>query len=706
MNSSKIPSATNIPITKSSSLSNIPINTFSHSTNSSFECRPIDIYKNESKKYRLESGDQVLELLFSPLAVGEYMLQKIVVRVSGVFFEKHLSTDINRLQSFFSSNILVSVTPPTRVFQVETHVPSFTPINQKDNFGLTINAQPNDRIETMFVKFSIQSALSLSSPSSSSNNSNIKHIQSRDTNDIGFRIDSLNVPFTSKDTNFYENPQSNRPSSLNLSKSKLSSSTTASSTTSTTTLTTNTNTTNNTTNTTTNTTIPNNQNVLVRGNSYGGTVNSSLVDSSINSNGISTTSSSTLTTTTLAPGSLSISLNSPIFEMSSPNSWIVKCVKFISNDSSALLPVSHNSRVDLKTDGILITELSNTQQLNLVIPYNLSLPTPQYPILPQPYTIKYSIQGTLTRNSCLMDYEMSDSFLILGGEQLLIEQNTTELFGDEYFCQFILTNISKNILKLLPYQISSYQTNINHYEIIIDEENISIPSSGIILLPNHKYYIGIKLKFVKAILPITSTNSRQSSLKHSFLYPNNNQENSTKLNEKYQSILSQPPKLIDIIFPVQRYYVKSEYKGINLIFNNLLPLFNSEEYFNQTIFSYSLTINSPQVLLPSIEPLLKIDYSLNIELTSDNIDDNNNNNNSSLISQHLRHGEPIMCIYTLKLIFPTSTSPISSTLSPNIYNLCLKLDIGRNHFNQSVANKWMALGITTREVTCTTDVSI
>jgi hypothetical protein len=663
--SSASPSQTNSPPFSSSS---------SPHRSSPFDCKPLPSLRNSNNKFILHPHDQFLELLFSPRSCGEYMLQKIVIRVGEVLFEKYLThSDLNRLQQpFFSANIFITVTAPTQVFEVKTLVPTFTPMNQKDSFGIQIKTRPNDGIDSLFVKLSMPQSMS---PMATLGTGGGGGIVSRDTNDLGSSRPEvpMAMPQLSKDTNFYESSSSTQ-----------------------------------------------------RG----------LGGNALNSNTSTTTSTTTTTkmrsSSHSGPQTLRINASTPSFELSPAVSWIVKCLKYSSSSSSppedecpedslTLIPTLHSPHIELKVDGLLITNLSNTQELNLLIPFSFLLPSPPSRVLPQRYNLKYSLQGTLTRNKCVIEYEMSDSLTLLGGEQISIDQIPTELYGHGYFCQFIFTNQTKQSLRLLPYETSPYLLACNHYEIhdpntssTTNTEHTStllpsqgIPPEGIIISSSQKYYLGVYLEYHGAVLPPARPLPRTTQ---SFINPQSVQETMKKESERIQQILSAPPKLVELILSFQRHTVGGS-DSVDKGRQQLMPLTSPDEYFNESLFKYSLTVSPPTVSPPALVPILKYDYHLHITVqpqrpSSARVTDSEEEEEAPAV---LMIGEPVTCIYSLRVIYPPDSPlhPSSTAMeSSSGKKLCLCVDasVGVSTKSSSPSDKWMVLGRTTRQVFCSSEV--
>jgi hypothetical protein len=531
----------------------------------SFDCIPLPECFSENEEGRgivLVPGEQVLPLSFKPPSCSEYVLGEVVIRMGGVVFTESVVSDVNKLHPFFSSNVLVLVSPPTEALSLRPFAPAFSPVDQVDTVGIRIDAEPGDVVESLFVRV-------WSKPDGYA-----------DTTDVAGTAEPLRV--------------------------------------------------------------------------FGA-----------------------------------------VLELALPGRWAIG--GFATDGCNSSLSV------DLKHDGILINKFPVATGANVIVPFkalSATLTTSEAwnDSMRQKYQITFLVEGTVVRNSCTIDFKSTASCSTVIGTGLSFQQFPTELFGEDYFCQCVVTNISPVPWTLLPFAVAQTSTSpaspaMRRFILAAGEEESGPPllnKEGVLLQPMDSYYAGIHLALAKEEVVTSEQPSPPGAKKKNRSFTAT--VPAIAPDTSYAKVVAQPPTSateivagalpLEIVFPARRAcgtVLQEEEAGSG---GDTAWIAQTLDYYDKTVFETHVSVQKPfsgELSGGAAERACSsLDCRVSVEVDRS-------------AKGHVTVGEPVTCTYTLDVIYPTSS------LLAVAWQQSQQLSLGLSSREEG---NWMAIGKTHRQFSC------
>ena len=281
--------------------------------------------------------------------------------------------------------------------------------------------------------------------------------------------------------------------------------------------------------------------------------------------------------------------------LDSASSWILQ-----NHSEGAAL---HNIDINALNEGIVIKNLPRDTRVCLLVPFNTREFSDCEMSMCEEFDLIFSICGKMIRNGCSIEFNEQVEQLLTVGNPVDLTQESTELFGDEYFCQCVLRNVTA-----IPWIIHDFNPSAP----LADENEIRM---------------------------FTLVKREDEAMNETFLpevtllHPGDSLSFAMHLRKETSSEC----KSLSGFFPIQRCHHLGEEADAPESGQITLPIY---ELYNATIFEKSI-----QLCPPKKSPLT---YSLDYSLTAF-VD-------VTFKTDELRHlvGEYIPVKYELKVIFPES----------------------------------------------------
>ena len=351
-------------------------------------------------------------------------------------------------------------------------------------------------------------------------------------------------------------------------------------------------------------------------------------------------------------------LSIPSFQhvaLDAPNTWVFQCEANESDTESHGKPT-----VVVQKGALLITDIPQNMMAKLKVPFQTQQ-LDEYDFHHsevEEYDIIFSVEGKLIRNGCAMDFEFQVEQSISVGQAFNISQESTELFGNEYFSQCVLRNISA-----IPWQV---------HQFVASPISSAAPPSAFALVEE------------LAICEADKDNESQwkevsTNAKSFILYPGEYFNVAMHLKRIYDesTVDSVAVSYLTGIFPIQRCHnINSDNETQETERAHLAT--SVYELYNNTIFNHTIA-----VCPPLISPLV---YSLDYQLrafVSPNATTTTTPATEELSMRTL--GEAIPVTYELDVIFPSASATLETVI------LVLSF---------ACTQDWAVLGKTTSVVHC------
>ena len=328
-------------------------------------------------------------------------------------------------------------------------------------------------------------------------------------------------------------------------------------------------------------------------------------------------------------------------QLSTAKDWTYSCQHYDPDNSEALILPTISSQAC----GLTLLNMPQHTTSTLRIPFETVLPNDFDNLEFEDYDIILTIQGNMSRNGCVMDFELQVEQLITIGDPLFIAQSSTEMMGNDYFLQCVVRNIS-----FIPWLLHNFTIDDttppttplgkdNESKFTLVENDWSDSSDDpVVLLPGEYFNVSIQLR-----------------------------------REGDGNVELDAIKRLNGFFPLQKFH--------EVVENSKLRqdgIIDSKIYqqYNQDVFNYSVTLAGP------IESALaySLDYHLHAIVAQDND-----------VVEDFKVGCCFPITYKLDVIFPVDTL--------NLHEAVLVASISCTH-------DWAVLGTSKRVVCCSKEVSV
>lgn len=395
----------------------------------------------------------------------------------------------------------------------------------------------------------------------------------------------------------------------------------------------------------------------------------------------STSASAALGQTEASQQSGNSHFTTPSFQcvtLHAPKQWLFHCAPNSSDGSNVIDAQDLDPNIVVQNGGLLITQLPTNVIANLKVPFHTTRPDACvfdcFEV--EEYDVIFAVEGQLIRNGCEMSFELQVEQTISVGDVFDISQESTELFGSEYFSQCVLRNISTIPWTLHNFVSSSPSSSPSSVVVAMGEEEtppgigtaafalveelddhkadtwkeVKVAETGVILMPGEAFHVAMHLR----------------------------RTGDVRVDSGAVACLAGS-------FPIQRCFngcspQEEERKGKHDSLDILLA--NSiYKFYNTTMFMQAVSVCRPQV-----SPLV---YSLDYQLRA--FESTTPPSPSLAPGEQSAYaiGEPIPITYELDVLFPAD--------SPTVQAVILVLSFACNQ-------DWAVLGKTTQIVHCAAEV--
>lgn len=315
------------------------------------------------------------------------------------------------------------------------------------------------------------------------------------------------------------------------------------------------------------------------------------------------------------------------------------------------------------------------------------------------YLVTFHLEGVLYRSGCVIDFECSTSCEVFAGVAISVDQSAHTLFGKEYFCQCVLTNISPLPWRILGYYVSGKPSAEEDAYVLqankqssgqteqADASSTQLEAEDIVLHPGEVYHTGLSLAYRKR-------SKSQSFLSNGGLLRYQSAPSAKTVEKVPPSTLPVP---LQLAFKLRRassemtsaLYSMSLRSCCDFGQRHMLDRGNDtsdahgvdvETYFDRSLFEFVCA-----VALPRVSPAVH-SHNFVVEAVVQN------GPRDGLVC-----GEPISCHYKLRVVFPPEVVVDGSPRSPSALRVVAMIAFDGN---------WVTCGTVSRRLSLSFSVSL